>query len=53
MFEQSNDGCSLIHCCQDKLLLHISDTDGVFAVMIELLKKKQSTELSRPCPNQY
>lgn len=53
MFEQSHDGCSLVHCSQDKLLLHISDTDHVFAVMIELLKKKHSTELSQLCPNQH
>lgn len=38
MFDQSDDGCSLV-CCQDKLLLHISGADHVFAVMIELLKK--------------
>lgn len=53
MFEQSHDGCSLVRCSQDKLLLHISDTDHVFAVMIELLKKKHSTELSQLCPNQH
>lgn len=57
MFEQSNDGCSLVYCCQDKLPLHISDADHVFAAMIELLKNKQtnihSTELSRLCLNQH
>lgn len=53
MFEPSSDGCSLVRCCQDELLLHISDTDRVFAVMIELLKKKHSMELSQLCPNQH